>query len=123
MSEKGWFDQGWARAGLIPATGGLLYASQRAGRLAPWRLLLADRVDAATAEAWGLAIACPQAREAALEVARQLARLPQDALRALTRLTSITEPNEHMSKALDAQIGFLTASGYRAWVQQLLGKS
>lgn len=55
IGQSGWLRQGWAQVGLIPATGGTFYAAQRGGAQAVWRLLAADRVDGATAEAWASA--------------------------------------------------------------------
>lgn len=108
IGARGWLRQGWAAVGLIPATGGALYVAERGGAQAVWRLLAADRVDGPTAEAWGLGIACADARTAALEMAETLAGLPLPALKALTQLSRITNGTEHLAAALDYQVGFIT---------------
>ncbi|MBV7495080.1 enoyl-CoA hydratase/isomerase family protein [Pseudomonas sp. PDM24] len=120
IGDRGWIAQGWIKAGLIPATGGTHYVVRRGGQQVLWRLLLADRVDGPTAETWGLAIACPQAREAALEMAAKYAAFPRAPLKALTHLARLAEPEEHLAAALRYQIGFLTDPGFALQAQRLL---
>lgn len=122
IGSRGWLAQGWARAGLIPATGGTLYAKRRGGAQVIWRLLSAQRVDGPTAEKWGLGIASEIGRDAALEMAEAIAALPGPAVRALTQLARIDEPEQHLARALDYQIGFLTDPNFAGRVAKLLGR-
>ncbi len=122
IGNQGWIAQGWIKAGLIPATGGAHYVVRRGGQQALWRLLQADKVDGSTAEAWGLAISCANARESALEMAAKYASFQRKPLKALTHLARLTEPNEHLATALDYQIGFLTDPGFAEQTQRLLGR-
>lgn len=122
IGPRGRLAQGWARAGLIPATGGTLYAKRRGGAQVIWRLLAAERVDGPTAEQWGLGIASEDGRAAAMAMARSIAALPRNAVRALTQLARIDEPEQHLARALEHQIGFLTDSGFAGRVAQLLGR-
>jgi enoyl-CoA hydratase/carnithine racemase len=120
IGAQGFISQGWVKAGLIPATGGTLYVAQRAGQQAVWRLLAADRVDGPTAESWGLAIACDNARSSALAMAATLAALPRQPVRAVTQLSRIEDPGEHLARALEFQIGFITGSEFARMVKTLL---
>ncbi len=117
---NGWIAQGWIKAGLIPATGGTLYVAERGGVQTVWRLLAADRVDGPTAETWGLAIACENARTAAIEMAAKFSSMPRGALRAIRRLAGISDPDEHLREALDAQIGFITDPRFGDFANKLL---
>jgi 2-(1,2-epoxy-1,2-dihydrophenyl)acetyl-CoA isomerase len=121
IGRNGWLGQGWIKAGLIPATGGALYAARRAGAQAVWRLLTTERVDAATAESWGLAIACDGALEQALAMAKMLAEMPRAPLRAMARLSRIEDTHEHMRAALDYQVGFFTDPGFAEATRQRFG--
>ncbi len=112
IGNKGWLAQGWAKAGLIPATGGTLYVARRGGPQAVWRLLGADRVDGATAEQWGLAIACEDAREDALAMAATLGALPRAGLRAVTDLARISDRDAHLAAALTYQADFITGPDF-----------
>lgn len=120
VGDRGWLAQGWIKAGLIPATGGTLYAARRGGEQAVWRLLTTDKVDGPTAEQWGLAIACTNARESALAMARKLSELPSKPLRAMARLAKISEQSTHLDAALEYQIGFITDPAFPDSVKALL---
>ncbi len=122
IGQKGWIAQGWARAGLIPATGGTFYACQRAGEQAMWQLMAASKVDGATAQAWGLATACELARDAALEMAQRLAELPPGPVRTVKRLAGLQNLDEHLAAALEAQVGFLTHPDFPSFAQRLLSR-
>jgi 2-(1,2-epoxy-1,2-dihydrophenyl)acetyl-CoA isomerase len=122
IGRRGWLAQGWIHAGLIPATGGTLYASQRGGGQAVWRLLTADRVDGPTAEQWGLGIACEDARESALAMAKNLASLPRQALEAVLALSRIHEREEHLACALEFQRRFITDPTFAERARQLLAR-
>ncbi|MFU2325047.1 enoyl-CoA hydratase/isomerase family protein [Pseudomonas sp. NFX98] len=122
IGSQGWIAQGWIKAGLIPATGGTHYVVKRAGQQVLWRLLAADKVDGPTAEAWGLAIACDDARKAALDMASKLASFPRAPLKAVTKLAGITELQEHLSAALAFQTGFITHPDFPVYAQKLLSR-
>jgi enoyl-CoA hydratase/carnithine racemase len=120
IGKHGWLAQGWAKLGLVPATGGTLYAIERGGPQAMWRLLTADRVDGPTAEAWGLGIACEDGRAAALAAAARLAALPGEAVRAITHLAGLPEMERHWETALAYQAEFLTSPAFAARAAALL---
>jgi enoyl-CoA hydratase/carnithine racemase len=120
IGANGWLSQGWIKAGLIPATGGILYAARRGGEQAVWRLLAADRVDGPTAQSWGLAVACDSARSCALDMASKFASLPRRPLQAVTQLSRIDDPAEHLRVALDYQIGFITDPDFPRFAKNLL---
>jgi enoyl-CoA hydratase/carnithine racemase len=122
IGPKGWLAQGWIHAGLVPATGGTLYVSRRAGRQAIFRLLAADRVDGPTAERWNLAIAADDARAAALQMAEKLASFPPAPLEAVVQLSRIDDGDDHLAAALDYQIGFITHPDFSAQAAKLLGR-
>lgn len=108
VGERGWLAQGWAKAGLIPATGGAFYAREKAGPAGPWQLLLKDRLDADDVKQMGLGFAALDARAAALHAAKRIAELPRAPVQALAKLARETDFDTHLSLALDAQVGFLT---------------
>lgn len=122
IGANGWISQGWIKAALIPATGGTLYVASRGGEQAVWRLLAADQVDGPTAESWGLAIACDNARSRSLDMAAKLASLPRKPLRAVTRLSRIDDTGEHLRMALDYQIGFITDPEFAQFAKDLLSR-
>ena len=118
----GWFAQGWARAGLIPATGGIFHATRRIGRTGLWRLAAADRIGQAEAADIGLAIAAEDARAAALEMAGRLAALPPAVVAAMKQLANTDEFLAHLSRAIDYQVGFFTDPAFPDRARALLGK-
>lgn len=121
IGTNGWIAQGWIKAGLIPATGGTLYVRERSGSQTIWRLLAAERIDGPTAESWGLAIACDNAREAALQMAERLAGFPRGPLKALKQLARIDDPQAHLAAALNHQVGFITDPSFEDFAAKLLG--
>lgn len=120
LGSSGWLAQGWSKAGLIPATGGTLYVARRGGEQAVWRLLAADKVDGPTAEQWGLAIACSDARESALAMGEKLGQLPRNPLRAVCDLSRISDLQTHLNAALEYQVGFITDPTFPDSVKALL---
>lgn len=120
VGEGGWLAQGWIHAGLIPATGGIHHVAARGGPQTVWRMLTQERVSGAVAEAWGLAIACTNARATALETGAKLAALPQAPLRAMVELSRIQDWEEHLETARRHQVGFLTAPEFAARAEKLL---
>jgi len=123
IGAKGWLAQGWAKAGLVPATGGALYAIERGGRQALWRLLSEDRLTGQVAESLGLAIACDSARDAALAAAARLAALPRATVKAMCTLATIQNEDAHLAAALDYQVGFLTDPAFKQNAERLLHRS
>lgn len=122
VGPAGWLAQGWIKAGLIPATGGTYYVKRRGGSQAVFRMLAADKVDGPTLEAWHLAIAAPEARAAALEMAAKLAGYPRGPLEAVVALERIDEPAAHLEAALAYQVGFITQPDFADYAAKLLGK-
>jgi 2-(1,2-epoxy-1,2-dihydrophenyl)acetyl-CoA isomerase len=122
VGPAGWLAQGWIKAGLIPATGGTHYVKRRGGSQAVFRMLAADKVDGPTLEAWHLAIAAPDARAAALEMAQKLAGFPREPLEAVVALERIDEPAAHLEAALGYQVGFITHPDFAGYAAKLLGR-
>jgi len=122
VGERGWLAQGWIKAGLIPATGGTHYVVARAGEQALWRFLAADRVDGPTAEQWGLAVACTDAREAALNMAQGFAALPRSPLKAMKQLAAQRDPSAHLEAALKYQVEFITDPSFASRANALLNR-
>lgn len=122
VGAKGWLAQGWIKAGLVPATGGTLYALRRGGPQAVWNLLAADRVDGAAAESWKLATACENAKESALAMAEKLVCLPRGPMLATKNLASLDQFEDHLDQALKYQVGFLTDPGFEALAVKALNK-
>ncbi len=123
IGANGWFRQGWLAIGLIPAPGGLFDLQRRSGRDAVWRFAAADRISPAEAQEMRLGLAVPDARAAALTLARRLARQPRDALLAMKRLINIPDLDHHLDVALSHQVGFLTDPGFAARAAELLNKA
>ena len=68
------------------------------------------------------AIACENAREAALDMAARLSSLPRGPLKAVKRLVEIQDPTRHLEAALDYQVGFITDPQFAAFAQALLSR-
>lgn len=122
VGPTGWLAQGWIKAGLIPATGGTYLVKRRGGSQAVFRMLAADKVDGPELEEWNLAIAADDARQAALEMAAKFASYPLGPLEAVVDLERIDQHEQHLSAALDYQIGFITDPDFAAFAAKLLGK-
>ena len=122
VGPNGWLAQGWIKAGLIPATGGTHYVKRRGGQQAVYRMLEADRVDGATLEGWGLAIAVDDARNAALAMAEKFAAYPRGPMEAVVQLERIDDRDAHLEAALTYQIGFITHPDFADFASKLLGK-
>jgi enoyl-CoA hydratase/carnithine racemase len=121
----GWLRQGWARAGLIPGTGGvgLLH------RVAPstlWHLLSTqDKLDADECARLGIAErAVASARSAALNRAETLAVIPRDVLghyAALERTASWPSLGQFEESAR-LQADLLCSDRFRSFAAELLGR-
>ena len=120
VGAEGWLSQGWMAAGLIPATGGALYVARRGGPQAVWRFLTQARLNGPDAEGLGIAVSVPQAREAAIEIARKLSAMPRAAVSALRELIGIEDFEEHLETALKYQKDFLMNPEFLKRVEKLL---
>lgn len=123
VGAGGWFAQGWVRAGLIPATGGALHVMKRGGAHAHWRFLVADRIGAQEAQALGLACAEDEALPPARALARALAALPAEQVRATKALMRCQTLDEYLPAALTYQRDFLTRPAFAAKARALLGET
>lgn len=112
VGREGWLSQGWAKAGLIPATGGIEYVRRRSGRSAFWQFLLEDRLDGRQLQELGLAVAVDSAASAAAEAGRRLAVIPRTRLAAMRALTMTSALEEHLALALDYQVEFLSSGEF-----------
>lgn len=122
IGVKGWLAQGWIRAGLIPATGGLLYVKRRGGQQAVFRFVAEDKLDGPKAEKLNLGFACEDAHESAMKMAKKLAGFPRAPLKALVDLARHDDRDEHLAKALDYQVKFITDPDFKMFAAKLLGK-
>ncbi|WP_016744874.1 enoyl-CoA hydratase/isomerase family protein [Rhizorhabdus wittichii] len=123
VGPQGWLAQGWAQAGLIPATGGTFYAKRRGGQLGLWSLLSRARLNAAEAQAAGLAMAVDNALEAAMAAGRTLAGLPAEQVRATKALSRIDTLEEHLEQALQYQVGFITSPSFMTRARKILSRT
>ena len=124
LGPKGWMQQGWALAGLIPATGGAYFLQ----RLVPTRIwqLVADqtRIDAERAYDWGLGeIGKPTALEAAVARGQQLASHGRELLEDYVKLSrpALWPPPEHFQLAGEIQGRRLGSQRFRDAADQILG--
>jgi enoyl-CoA hydratase len=121
---RGWFSQGWARAGLIPAAGGAAFLS----RLAPsdhWRLMAEQtRVDAAAAASMGIAEQVEdRALDAAIRRANDFAKLPRETLAAYVELTRPNQwpTDEYFDRCRELQSRFILSDEFSRRAAELLG--
>jgi enoyl-CoA hydratase/carnithine racemase len=114
VGAAGWFRQGWAALGLIPATGGAEYVRRRGGTAAVWQMLASSRIDGPAAEKLQIAVSVPIAEEAAHAVAQNLAAVPHGVLEAMQVLVRADERQfeQHLAVALDFQVGFLLSEAF-----------
>jgi len=118
IGPRGWFAQGWARAGLIPATGGAaMLAALSPGSI--WRLLDADgRIDSGRASELNLAEpAAPAALDAARKRAEHFAAMPATMMRgyvSLTRSLLGRVWEQHLADAARIQLALFGEGRFRA---------
>lgn len=122
LGARGWLAQGWARLGLIPATGGALYAKRRAGVSGLWRFMAKERLSPAEADELKLAVAVDDARSAARDMARALMELPAEQLRATKALSRLGNVEEYLPAALAYQREFITGDCFKARAARLLSE-
>ncbi|SHN40071.1 enoyl-CoA hydratase/isomerase family protein [Cryptosporangium aurantiacum] len=124
VGEKGWVQQGWARAGLVAGTGGVgLLGRIRPGLL--WELLsTGDRIGPGDCDRLGIATAVEgTAREAAVERANVFGALPRDVLGHYVRLDrdATWPPDAHFAESARIQSGLIASDRFREFAQRVLG--
>jgi 2-(1,2-epoxy-1,2-dihydrophenyl)acetyl-CoA isomerase len=109
------FLQAFSKIGLIPDTGGTWFLPQRVGMARALGLaLLADKLPAEKAEAWGLIWQAVDDAELATTVdklAAQLAAMPTKAL-VRTRAAMHAAPNHTLEQQLNMEGGFMRELGW-----------
>ncbi len=110
------FLQAFSKIGLIPDTGGTWFLPQRVGMARAMGLaMLADKLPAEKAEAWGLiwqAVDDAELASTVGQLAAQLAQMPTRALVA-TRLAMHAAPNHTLEQQLGFEAGFMRELGWR----------
>jgi 2-(1,2-epoxy-1,2-dihydrophenyl)acetyl-CoA isomerase len=110
------FLQAFSKIGLIPDTGGTWFLPQRVGMARAMGLaMLADKLPAEKAEAWGLiwqAVDDAELTSTVDKLAAQLAQMPTRALVA-TRLALHAAPNHTLEQQLNMEAGFMRELGWR----------
>ena len=115
-AKSAYFLQAFSKIGLIPDTGGTWFLPQRVGMARAMGLaMLADKLPAEKAEAWGLiwqAVDDAELTPTVDKLAAQLAQLPTRALVA-TRLAMHAAPNHTLEQQLGFEAGFMRELGWR----------
>lgn len=122
IGAQGWLSQGWARLGLIPATGGTEFVRRKAGRGGIWRFLVEDRIEGPAAQEMGLGVSVDNALTAALRAASTLAAHSRAQLIAMRSLSRMTDIDEHWAAALEHQVGFLTGEDFLRRAESILNR-
>jgi enoyl-CoA hydratase/carnithine racemase len=120
VGDSGWFMQGWAQLGLIPATGGIDFLRKRVGVQGFWQYVVSDRIDANAAGELGLAVAVPDARCAALDAAKRLVQIPGGVVPAMQELLRQEEYERHLDRALELQTQFLLSDHFKTLTSEFL---
>jgi len=126
VGRDGWVQQGWARAGLVPGTGGVALLNRiRQGLV--WRLL-ASQERLGPEECVRLGLADPadgSALDAALSQAEALARVPRDVLGHYAALDrSANWPtSEQFEAAARIQGGLIGSKRFRDFAERMLARS
>lgn len=128
VGTGGWLDQGWARLGLIPGTGGAWLVQSLAGTGTAWDFVTSAGTpwDGPALERRGLATAVDgSAAEAARERARRIARWPADTAGAYRSLLEPrAEPYEdHLARCLEFQTNLLTSDAFLQLVARDRGRT
>lgn len=126
VGPSGWLMQGWARVGLIPGAGGLLFARRTMSPHEVWRQVVEQpRIDAAQAAVLGIAVNASDAgaERAALAWARKLAALPGQTIVGYRRLLAqLSEAaDEHLQLASMLQASLLTSAEFQEIARSRLG--
>jgi len=115
-AKSAYFLQAFSKIGLIPDTGGTWFLPQRVGMARAMGLaMLADKLPAEKAEAWGLiwqAVDDAELTPTVDKLAAQLAQMPTRALVA-TRLAMHAAPNHTLEQQLGFEAGFMRELGWR----------
>jgi enoyl-CoA hydratase/carnithine racemase len=126
VGPDGWLMQGWAKVGLIPGAGGLLFLRRKLSSHEVWRQVVEQpRMDAAQAAAFGIAVDASDvgAERAALAWARNLAALPGPTIvgyrRLLAQLSAAAD--EHLQLASVVQASLLTSAEFGEIARARLG--
>jgi enoyl-CoA hydratase/carnithine racemase len=126
VGPDGWLMQGWAKVGLIPGAGGLLFLRRTLSPHEVWRQVVCQpRIDAAGAAALGIAADASDvgAERAALAWAGRLATLPGETIvgyrRLLAQLNAAAD--EHLQLASTLQASLLTSAEFREIARSRLG--
>jgi enoyl-CoA hydratase/carnithine racemase len=124
LGPRGFFVQGWARAGLIAGTGGVAL-HQRVSPRSMWRLIATqEKVDAEGAERFGLAEpGVPDARTAAIARAADLDGIPAEVRSAYCELSRSDRwpADDHFVRSARLQAGFIGSERFRNFAAAILG--
>ncbi|HOE42918.1 MAG TPA: 2-(1,2-epoxy-1,2-dihydrophenyl)acetyl-CoA isomerase PaaG [Rhodoferax sp.] len=116
-AKSAYFLQAFSKIGLIPDTGGTWFLPQRVGMARAIGLaMLADKLPAEKAEAWGLiwqAVDDGQLAASVDQLAKQLAAMPTKAL-VRTRSAMHAAPNHTLEQQLSLEAGFMRELGWSA---------
>jgi len=114
-AKSAYFLQAFSKIGLIPDTGGTWFLPQRVGMARALGLaMLADKLPAEKAEAWGLiwqAVDDAELIPTVDKLAAQLAAMPTKAL-VRTRAAMHAAPNHTLEQQLSLEAGFMRELGW-----------
>jgi enoyl-CoA hydratase/carnithine racemase len=126
VGPDGGLMQGWAKVGLIPGAGGLLFLRRTLSPHEVWRQVVEQpRIDAAQAAVLGIAVDASDvgAERAALTWARKLTALPGQTIvgyrRLLAQLSAAAD--EHLRLASALQASLLTSAEFGEIARSRLG--
>jgi enoyl-CoA hydratase/carnithine racemase len=128
VGPHGWIDQGWARLGLIPGTGGLWLTRASGGSALAWDLVTSagTRLGPTELAAKGLAIAAtPSAEAEGRARAERVAALPPETIAAYKDLLSRPRESyeEHLERCAHHQARLLTTPRFAALASRVLGRA
>jgi enoyl-CoA hydratase/carnithine racemase len=126
VGSQGRLDQGWARLGLIPGTGGAWLVQRLAGVATAWDFITSagSPWDGPALERRGLASSVEgSAAEAAIGRARRIARWPSETVQAYQALMqpAMEGYEEHLDLCLEAQTALLTGPAFLALAERARG--
>jgi enoyl-CoA hydratase/carnithine racemase len=122
VGSGGWFRQGWAAGGAIPATGGVLFLERVRPDLL-WRLLDGQpAIDGPAAERLGLGEAIDgSGRDAAIRRVESYANIAPHTLRSMVELARANiriQLESHLPEALEHQVRCFLAPEFRAFTDR-----
>ena len=122
VGSNGWLMQGWARVGLVPATGGVMLLASKAPTLL-WRMLADQpRLDGDAATQEGIAEKAEDALPAAIERASSLAQMSRKMLAAYVTLSRGPLRDalpQQLPLAAELQLALFKDGGFRRAVADL----